>query len=39
MRGRRIRCGGDRGTRNGNDGVLMGDVEGWVVELALGVGG
>ena len=34
---------GDRGTRNGNDGVLRGDMvedrEGWVVELVVGVGG
>ena len=39
----------DRGTRNGNDGVLRGDLgvlmgdvveegEGWVVELVVGVG-
>ena len=44
IRGRRIRCGGDRGTRNGDDGVLRVLVgvltgRGWVVDLVVALGG
>ena len=35
IRGSRIPCGGDRGTRNGDDGVVESG-DGWVVESVVG---